>query len=162
MTFGYNSAVFFSSSRATIRDYVADLALRLEHSRSNPEEKERPLIFVCHSLGGIVFKALLVYLALRSFATDADDSLIRNISGVAFLGCPHRGSRMASLASMLSRILNTASLGNAVRSDLVRALQVASPILDDISSQASPLLAQRPIVSLYELRAIGFGRVCPS
>ncbi|KLU90849.1 hypothetical protein MAPG_09374 [Magnaporthiopsis poae ATCC 64411] len=159
MTFGYNSAVFFSRSRATIRDYVADLALRLEHSRSNPDEKERPLIFVCHSLGGIVFKALLVYLALRSFATDADDSLIRNISGVAFLGCPHRGSRIASPASMLFKILNTASLGNAARPDLIRALQVASPILEDISLQASALLAQRPIVSLYELRATGPVRV---
>ncbi|KAK6948351.1 hypothetical protein Daesc_010117 [Daldinia eschscholtzii] len=55
MSFGYDSAVF-NKSAADI-DKFADQSLReLLGKRCEPGEQARPLLFLCYSLGGIVFK----------------------------------------------------------------------------------------------------------
>jgi hypothetical protein len=52
-TYGYPSELFWSNSVATLRDYARNLLMSL---RAVSEGKQRPIIFVCHSLGGIVCK----------------------------------------------------------------------------------------------------------
>jgi hypothetical protein len=63
MSFGYNANVQFSKSTADISDFVEGLLSDLVSCRTSQQEKTRPLIFICHSLGGIVFKqvSLFVY-----------------------------------------------------------------------------------------------------
>lgn len=53
---------------------------------------DRPVVFVTHSLGGIVLKQVFL-----TSATSKDDSskLINNVNGVVFYGVPHRGSPVA-------------------------------------------------------------------
>lgn len=55
LTYGYNSGVAFSSSASDITDYARDLLERIR-ARRKRSTRERLIIFVCHSLGGIVFK----------------------------------------------------------------------------------------------------------
>ena len=64
MSFGYNSDTFFSKSITDIKDTAASLLNRLNDERQSKEEKERPIIFISHSLGGIVVKKVLDDLAL--------------------------------------------------------------------------------------------------
>jgi hypothetical protein len=149
MTFGYNSAVVFNASRSGISDFAVDLGARLDHIRRRPEEKKRPLIFICHSLGGIVFKSLLVLESIKS------SLLAQSICGVVFLGCPHRGSRTAGPAKIFSSMINAASFGRGVRKDLIKALEVSSTQLSDISRLAVTCMAKIPIVSFYETRPLG-------
>ncbi|RYP15106.1 hypothetical protein DL765_005929 [Monosporascus sp. GIB2] len=152
MTFGYDSTVLFGSSRASINDFALDLTTRLEVERQHTEERRRPLVFVCHSLGGVVFKEFLVHLSLQ---LDRCHDLLRSVCGVVFMGTPHRGSRAAAPARLLSRIINVATLGSAVRSDLIRTLQVSSIELETISRHATELLKELTIVSFYEQKPIG-------
>ena len=56
MSFGYNSSTAFSKSTADIDDTAADLLNRLNDERISEAEQERPIIFIAHSLGGIVVK----------------------------------------------------------------------------------------------------------
>ncbi|KAG4277747.1 hypothetical protein FPRO04_06990 [Fusarium proliferatum] len=151
MSFGYDSTVLFGKSRSQIYDYAVDLANRLEIFRQSSKERYRPLIFICHSLGGVVFKEFLVQVTLNKDL----EHLAHSVAGVIFLGCPHRGSRVASHARMLSKIVNTATLGTGARSDLLKTLQVSSTELKAISQHAKYPLKSLVIVSFYEQQPTG-------
>ncbi|KAF7509588.1 hypothetical protein GJ744_007626 [Endocarpon pusillum] len=65
MTFGYNAAAAFGQSTPDVIDHAKGLLSSLVAKREKSEEKDRPLIFVAHSLGGIVVKQALLQ-ALRA------------------------------------------------------------------------------------------------
>lgn len=64
MSFGYNSSTVFSKSVTDIEDTAADLLIRLYDERQSKEEEKRPIIFVAHSLGGIIVKKVRTTLPL--------------------------------------------------------------------------------------------------
>lgn len=150
MTYGYDSALKWSKSRMTLIDFAEDLLLRLKNSREGPQEQRRPLIFVCHSLGGVVLKQALVMASLYDEYTD----IALSTSGIAFFGTPHRGSRTADPAKILSRIANVPTFGAAIRSDLLDTLQVKSRELDSLSRLFRPIISRVSVVSFYEQEPI--------
>ena len=56
MTFGYNADAAFGNITADIVDHAKDLLGSLIDKREEEDEKGRPIIFIAHSLGGIVVK----------------------------------------------------------------------------------------------------------
>jgi hypothetical protein len=64
---------------------------------------KRPVVFITHSMGGLVVKALVDGCRQN---TDPDaEKLVRNVGGIAFCGTPHRGSNYATAASLLAKLL---------------------------------------------------------
>lgn len=55
-SYGYNSDTAFSKAVTDIDDEAAMLLARLDGDRQTNEEKSRPILFISHSLGGIVVK----------------------------------------------------------------------------------------------------------
>lgn len=56
MSFSYNSAVQFSKSTSDVFTFADQLLEQLYNARFDGRQQSRRLVFICHSLGGIVFK----------------------------------------------------------------------------------------------------------
>ncbi|KAJ0289300.1 hypothetical protein Brms1b_001105 [Colletotrichum noveboracense] len=67
MSFWYNSTVQFSKSTSDIDVFSDQLLEGLLAERESIEEQDRPLIFICHSLGGLVFKQVNLRQPSREF-----------------------------------------------------------------------------------------------
>lgn len=96
--FGYSSkklAGFFTGEGSSLQDIASIFADALL-SRNNAAPA---ILFVCHSLGGLVVKQL-VRRCLESADSDYQD-LGRSVAGVAFMGTPHMGSNVASVLTHL-------------------------------------------------------------
>ena len=104
ITWGYDADVaklFEKKSKASIFTHAINLLRDIASQRTI--DKTRSLIFVGHSLGGLVIKEAIIEAASQHHS-KRDLSLFEiypSIIGVVFFGTPHRGSSMASLGDML-------------------------------------------------------------
>ncbi|XP_021767646.1 uncharacterized protein LOC110732042 [Chenopodium quinoa] len=71
----------------------------------------RPIVFVTHSMGGLVVKQLL-YQA----KTENLDNLVNNTVGVVFYSCPHFGSKLADMPWRMGLVLRPAPTIGELRS----------------------------------------------
>jgi pimeloyl-ACP methyl ester carboxylesterase len=69
----------------------------IERLSNEPGLGEGPLVLVGHSLGGLVIKMALQQGMQRLVARH--ENLARSIRGIAFVGTPHFGSRLATIAA---------------------------------------------------------------
>lgn len=67
MAFSYNSSVQFSKSTSDVFVFADQLLEHLIGKRGEEGEEARPIVFICHSLGGIVVKQVS-YFCLGSAA----------------------------------------------------------------------------------------------
>ncbi|KAA6415096.1 MAG: hypothetical protein FRX48_01848 [Lasallia pustulata] len=131
---GYNSKVAFSFGTGRLDSFARELLVNIQRTRETENEKQRPILFVCHSMGGLVVKkALLV--------AHVDQVHYKNIldstTAVFFLGTPHGGSDSTALAKPLvdiARIVFPRVLGT-FRKDLVASLERNGPELLELSGQ---------------------------
>lgn len=56
ITFGYNANAAFGNTTTDIVDHAKELLSGLMDKREEDDESQRPIIFIAHSLGGIVVK----------------------------------------------------------------------------------------------------------
>jgi len=97
----------------------------------------RPIVFVCHSLGGIVVKRAIV----SAHTTDYYRNKYDSTKGVAFFATPHNGGNGVTFGDVLVRICRAVT-GNA-RNDIMEALRrdsnIASHINRDFARRARGL-----------------------
>ncbi|KAF8536938.1 hypothetical protein BDD12DRAFT_848775 [Trichophaea hybrida] len=133
LLFSYNSNVFFGVSSATIYDHANSLLDRLSGKRMGEMEKHRPILFVCHSLGGLLIKQALV-----NAQTNALYGNIRKAtSGLMFFGTPHCGGNGVALGQCVANILSAVSGGlqNSLLSTLKQNSVLNEIIRDNFCSQ---------------------------
>lgn len=58
ISYGYSSVVAFSKSTAGVDEFARDLLERLKAVRL---DLTRPIIFICHSMGGLIVKKVKVH-----------------------------------------------------------------------------------------------------
>ncbi len=148
MTFGYDSTVAFSNSVGRIEDKALDLLNRLGAQRDENMDR-RPVIFICHSLGGIVVKKALILAHERSSDPGFRD-ILDNTKAIAFLGVPHKGSDSAWWANFAANALKAASIGFTTNNALVADLRKDSSALSTISKQFIERGRDLSIYTFYE------------
>jgi hypothetical protein len=149
MTFGYDSSVLFSKSVSGIDNFATDLLNRLHMKRNSPQEQKRPLIFICHSMGGLVVKKALVQ---AHEARNYYGSILDSTVGILFMGTPHYGSNIASLGRVVGQIANAVAVtpSPVVRVKLLKNLELDSETLQTISRQFVQRAADLTIISFIE------------
>jgi hypothetical protein len=147
MTFGYAAGGHNTRLRLDIEDVAWKLIHSLEGARAAPEQRDRPIIFVAHSLGGLIVK--------KAMAISNNNVHLRHIlwavKGVIFLATPHLGSRMANVAYVAYKALHFPTDREA--DQLIKALKLRSPELSIIGKEFGQIadLRNLSISSIYEL-----------
>ncbi|KAL7933958.1 hypothetical protein V8C35DRAFT_44056 [Trichoderma chlorosporum] len=126
LVFGYDSKITKYTAGAinqnSIFSHSKDLLFALSRERNDPD---RPIIFVAHSLGGIVVKEMLVR---SSSALNPGREIVKSTAAVVFLGTPHRGSKdVAALGEVVRSVIS--SFGMETTSVILDALGLKSPDL---------------------------------
>ncbi|QTR53600.1 hypothetical protein [Thiothrix unzii] len=67
--------------------------------------KNRPLLLIGHSMGGLVIKTLIHHGCTKGVARY--ESVVKRIRGVSFVATPHNGSQLATLAQYMAFLLRT-------------------------------------------------------
>lgn len=136
---------------ASITDFAKELLYELRFGKTHEGEKldigETPLIFVTHSMGGLLAKKA----CLLGQNDEHYKALVRSISAIIFLSTPHRGS---NLAETLNRIL-VASFQSA--RNFITDLNRSSMALEEINEQFRHIAPRLSIWSFYETLPTSIG-----
>ncbi|RAL00742.1 esterase/lipase family protein [Aspergillus ibericus CBS 121593] len=107
LTFGYDSRVVSFTAALSQNGIIGnaeDLCAQLSRYRTESgTQAERPIIFVAHSLGGLVC-AQAVVAGNRSAPSDNTETVSKHIRGIVFLGTPFCGSEIANWVSRFHRV----------------------------------------------------------
>jgi hypothetical protein len=96
LTYGYDTHIRHRLqgpvSSKTVYDHARELLFSLVGCREAPNEGRRPILFIVHSLGGIILKEALRYSKAPSPADARLRAIFESTAGVIFFGTPHRGA----------------------------------------------------------------------
>lgn len=95
--YGYDTHLIESRSFKSTYDIALTLANRLV-SVGLGWPLAKPIIFLCHSLGGIIFKETVVILASTS---DQNSSFLGKLRATLFFGVPNTGMEISQLRRMV-------------------------------------------------------------
>jgi hypothetical protein len=151
ITYGYDTTVVSSDDNQGVHELSRTLLDGLAIFRQRTQAQQRPLLFVCHSLGGVVLKEALV---MSSKATDAKHKKLLDVMsvtyGLVFMGVPNLGLKHNQLETVVKGRRNE----GFVRDLLVRSDGEASQFLSHLTREFSDLDKRRSlpfeIISYYE------------
>lgn len=140
-TFGYDANIvglLKTAGSDTLRDHGKALATDVAMRRIRTDSNKRPLIFVAHSLGGLVVEQAL--LISRGSAQQHVKDLLESTIAIAFMGTPHLGARKADWAGpvlQLSKVVRTTN------TDIVAVLEPGSEVLANLQQEFHTMLDDR-------------------
>ncbi|KAI0418625.1 hypothetical protein F5X98DRAFT_373437 [Xylaria grammica] len=153
MSVSYNSGARFSRYTSDVFVFAYQVLDRVRDARTTPQEMARPIIFICHGLGGVIFKQALN----EAYENDLYAStILPRIVGVAFFGTPHKGSGIAHWSSMLTSMLDASDLATTATSQLAEDFELDSSILEHISESFVEHGEKLKIFSFYETEKMDF------
>jgi len=139
--YGYDTRLVMSESFQTIDDLALSFIQRLE-SIGQSLISAKPLVFLAHSLGGIVLKQALVKMAN---STVKEKFMLDYVLQVFSFGVPNRGMQISHILPMVSGKPN---------SELVEALSETSTYLSTLDEQFSDIahLWNINLISIHETK----------
>ncbi|KAK0716314.1 hypothetical protein B0H67DRAFT_454121, partial [Lasiosphaeris hirsuta] len=146
LTYGYDTKVrhLFAGpvSQNSVYDHAGDLLGRLESLRRSSDEACRPILFIAHSLGGIVVKeALRISRGCENTIADRR-RIYESTSGIMFFGTPHGGADPRNLIHhVLSALVR--AFGLRVNNQIVNTLMPDAEHLTQLRDEFSIMCQER-------------------
>ncbi|KAI1326134.1 hypothetical protein F5Y16DRAFT_422059 [Xylariaceae sp. FL0255] len=137
MTYGYSSMLAGSTCDATLRDYGQELlhALTIARQSSNKHvSRPRPIIFIGHSLGGLLLKQALKIAS--SSRADCELEVFKSCLALFMFGVPNHGLNVLALLEMTLKQKNET---------FARNLDIDSPYLRELEEDFSHVIRDRDI-----------------
>jgi pimeloyl-ACP methyl ester carboxylesterase len=152
-TLGYHADI---SAWTTESMPLADRGTAILEELANEGVGERPVIFIAHSMGGILVKQILRH--ATSFGVDRWESIASRTAGVAFVATPHSGADLAGFAEIARLLLRT--------NEQVGELRAHHPRLRELHAWFLNFLGERKVVcrtfcETRELRPAVLGLTLP-
>ncbi|KAK0701077.1 hypothetical protein B0H67DRAFT_547600 [Lasiosphaeris hirsuta] len=151
VVYGYGSKLRDSASFQSINDIARTLILHLKTGGWNlPSSK--PIVFLAHSLGGIVLKEAIVQMADRD---ESVSGILANVRGAVMFGVPSLGMEQSHLIAMVEGQANQSLVEDLSRygSNYVQQLHTQfeglsflrkARLLWAYETEQSPTVVQRP------------------
>ncbi|KAK0633921.1 Alpha/Beta hydrolase protein [Immersiella caudata] len=135
LTYGYDA--YYTSEGVSSGNRLSDHARNLvtELTTNRRANQNRPLIFVAHSLGGLVTKKGL--LLSRDNREEYLQGIFKCTKGIIFMGTPHRGSWMADWAKFP---VSAFGVVKSVNGRLLKSLQTDGEYLESMQEDFARLL----------------------
>ncbi|KAF4983470.1 hypothetical protein FZEAL_1199 [Fusarium zealandicum] len=128
MTFAYNSNLTDGKSiNHGLKDFADSLIDALKYVRASDDEQRRPILLICHSMGGLSVKF--------------------GQYGLLFLSTPHSGADMANFSDLA---LDFAFLVAGVRKSLVEELKTFNPSIQEVIDDWKTMKPPHVIRYLHE------------
>ncbi|KAL8335873.1 hypothetical protein RB598_009864 [Gaeumannomyces tritici] len=159
-TYGYDTKIRHLSqgpiSQKTVYDHASDLLHRIEQHRRGTGEASRPLLFVAHSLGGIIVKEALLKSHRSSTGQPHLHNIVQATTGLIFFGTPHRG---ADPRSLLRQVVKASGqfVGFKSNQQIVDVLMPNSQPLLNLSNEFGNLVNEKrwTVYSFQEEYGVG-------
>ena len=161
MTFGYEADVvklWGVPGSNTLRDHGKNLASDVSDQRRSC--RERPIIFIAHSIGGLVCEQAL--LICREGEADLE-KVFHSTRGIIFLGTPHGGAALAKWGHMFAKYLKVIRYTNPA---VLGVLERSSEVLTAVQQQFQQILLKPNVsIKIYcffeEKPVVGIGTIVP-
>lgn len=124
-TLGYSAAMFNWGDNPKY-DELERVCINISHFIAGYEIGRKPLIFICHSLGGIVAKEIL---RVTEQSSERIKRIFDSTVAVSFIATPHTGSPWATILNNVNKVIpffNT--------SDRMEVLEYDSAYLESLSA----------------------------
>jgi ankyrin repeat protein len=146
LTYGYDTNIRHvlqgPIGQNTVHDHAWDLLCCLQDLRNNQSEALRPVLFVAHSLGGIIVKEALRKSRRCASTKPHLHDIFEATVGFLFFGTPHRG---ADPRNFFHHVLTASAklLGFRANPQIVKALMPDAEQLTELRDEFSILCHER-------------------
>jgi hypothetical protein len=143
MTYGYDSVLRNKKGmQSRLSDFADQLLIFLGQHRTTQEERARPVLFICHSMGGLV--ARLAMVRYEKYP-QLHPGVALGPCGLLLLSTPNAGSMAAQWSELAVALAGTLA---GVRKNLINELKVLNPShVDSVNDWKT--LQHRPLIRCY-------------
>ncbi|KAL9580566.1 MAG: hypothetical protein Q9212_004419 [Teloschistes hypoglaucus] len=156
LVYGYDADVTSFTdgvSKDKIHNHAEHVVAELAANRRIRKATERPIIWIAHSLGGLVAKRALIHSSeIQGVKTEHLRSIFVSTYGLLFLGTPHHGSDIAQWGNRLEWICSVMLPKKVVdtQPQLIDALKTNNETLQNIDRQFVQIMSRFHIYFFHE------------
>lgn len=161
ITYGYDADVAHwmkPAGQNTVREHAQNLVNDLCGLRARTKTSKQPVLFVAHSLGGLVCQDALLLCVNPN--DEAQGTLLDSTRGVAFMGTPNAGSDFEMFATAVANIIGL-SFVKAPNTQLLEVLKGRSQVLANIKNGFLTMIRRRVQAGHPEIKIHAFVEELP-